>query len=90
MGLIREVFLLPFAPVRGVGWLAQILIDEAERERAEATSPARAIEELSAALANGEISPEEAEAREAELIEQMLAASRDQRAGGTSVAGSPR
>jgi hypothetical protein len=77
MGLLREVFLLPFAPVRGVGWIAQVLIDEAEREQAESASPARALDELAAAVANGEISPEEAEAREAELVEQMIAAARE-------------
>jgi hypothetical protein len=71
MGLIRGVLLLPVAPVRGVGWIAQILLDEAERERAAATSPARALDELAAAAANGEISMAEAEALEAE---QMIAA----------------
>lgn len=74
MGLIREVFLLPFAPVRGVGWVMQIVIDEAERERAASASPARALEELTAAVATGEITPAEAEAIEAELVEQMIAA----------------
>jgi hypothetical protein len=74
MGLIGSVLLLPLAPVRGVGWIAQVLLDEAEREHAAATSPARALEELAAAAATGEISPEEAEALEAELIEQMIAA----------------
>jgi hypothetical protein len=74
VGLIREVFLLPFAPVRGVGWVMQIVIDEAERERAASASPARALEELTAAVATGEITPAEAEALEAQLVEQMIAA----------------
>jgi hypothetical protein len=73
MGLIGNVLLLPLAPVRGVGWIAKILLEEAEREQAEAKSPARALEELAAAAANGEISPAEAAALEAELVEQMLA-----------------
>ena len=75
MGLISNLLLLPLAPVRGVGWIAQVLLDEAERERAAAESPARALEELAAASATGQISPEEAEAREAEIIERMLAES---------------
>ena len=74
MGLIREVFLLPLAPVRGVGWVMQLVIDEAERERAASASPARALEELTAAVATGEITPAEAEALEAELVEQMIGA----------------
>jgi gas vesicle protein GvpG len=74
VGLIREVVLLPFAPVRGVGWVMQIVIDEAEREQAASASPARALEELTAAVATGEITPAEAEALEAELVERMIAA----------------
>jgi hypothetical protein len=74
VGLIREVILLPLAPVRGVGWVMQLVIDEAERERAATASPARALEELTAAVATGEITPAEAEALEAELVEQMIGA----------------
>jgi Gas vesicle protein G len=75
MGLISGVLLLPLAPVRAVGWLAEVLIEEADREKATTDSPARALEELAAATATGEISPEDAEAREAEIIDRMLAAS---------------
>jgi hypothetical protein len=73
MGLISNVLLLPLAPVRGVAWIAEVLTDEAEREMAAAASPARALEELAAATANGEISLAEAEAAEAEIIERALA-----------------
>ena len=31
MGLISEVFLLPFAPVRGSGWVIRQVLQEAER-----------------------------------------------------------
>jgi hypothetical protein len=72
--MIANVLLLPLAPVRGVTWVIGLVADEAEREMAESASPARALEELAAATANGEISPAEAEAREAEIIERMLAA----------------
>jgi hypothetical protein len=74
MGLIGNVLLLPLAPVRGVTWVAGVIADEADRQMAESASPARALEELAAATANGEISPEEAEAMEARIIERMLAA----------------
>jgi hypothetical protein len=73
VGLITSVVLLPLAPVRGVGWLAQLLSDEAERELTAEASPARALEDLAAAVASGEISPEQAEALEAEIVERMLA-----------------
>jgi hypothetical protein len=34
MGLITGVLLPPLAPVRGIGWVAEVLRDEAERELA--------------------------------------------------------
>jgi hypothetical protein len=72
MGLITGVLLLPLAPVRGVAWIAEVLVDQADREKA-AASPERALEELAAATANGEISLAEAEALETEIIERTLA-----------------
>jgi hypothetical protein len=77
MGLIGNVLLLPLAPVRGVTWVAGVIGDEADRQMAESASPSRALEELAAATANGEISPEEAEALEAEIIERMMLAAHD-------------
>ena len=74
MGLIGSVLLLPLAPLRGVTWVIGVVADEAERQMAESASPSRALEELAAAAANGEITPAEAEAREAEIIERMLSA----------------
>jgi Gas vesicle protein G len=73
VGLIANVLLLPLVPVRGVLWVAEVLGDEADRRLAEQESPARQLEQLAAAVATGEISPEEAEALEAEIIDRMLA-----------------
>jgi Gas vesicle protein G len=73
MGVIGHLLTLPLAPVRGVMWVAEVVGEEADRQMAEAASPARALEQLAAAAATGEISPEEAEALEAEIIERMLA-----------------
>jgi hypothetical protein len=72
--MIGNLLLLPLAPVRGVTWVAGVVADEADRQMAEQASPARALEELAAAMANGEISQAEAEALEAEIIERMLVA----------------
>jgi hypothetical protein len=77
VGLITNVLLLPLAPVRGVAWVAAIIGEEANREMAASASPVRALEDLAARTANGEISPAEAEALEAEIIERMLAAHDD-------------
>jgi hypothetical protein len=77
VGLITNVLLLPLAPVRGVTWVAGIIGEEADRQMAASASPVRALEDLAARTANGEISPEEAQALEAEIIERMLAAHDD-------------
>ena len=72
MGLITGLLTLPLAPVRGVAWVAEIVAEEADRELAEAQSPERALEELEALRATGEISDEEAAEREGELIDQLI------------------
>jgi Gas vesicle protein G len=73
MGLFSGLLLLPLAPVRGVGWVANVLAEEAERELEARQSPERALADLQARRANGEISDEEADALEAELVERMIA-----------------
>jgi hypothetical protein len=64
--------MLPLAPVSGVRWVVGVLAGEAERELADRESPQRALAELDAKRANGEISDEDAEVLETQLIEQML------------------
>jgi hypothetical protein len=71
--MFTGLLLLPLAPVRGVGWVANVLADEAERELESRESPERALADLEAARANGEIGDEDAEALETQLIERMLA-----------------
>jgi hypothetical protein len=73
MGLLTGLLLLPIAPVRGVGWIANVLAEEAERELESRESPERALADLEAKRANGEISEQDAEALETQLIERMLA-----------------
>jgi len=72
MGLLTGILMLPLAPVRGVAWIGEILAEEAERELAMINSPQRALAELEAARASGEMSEEEFAEREAELIELVL------------------
>ena len=72
MGLVKALVLAPLAPVSGLRWLTRVLAEEAEREQAAKQSPERALAELDARRANGEIGDEEANALEEQLIEQML------------------
>ena len=73
MGILTGLLTLPLAPVRGVAWVAELLAEEAERELAAINSPQRALAELEAARAAGELSEEEFAEREAELIELVIA-----------------
>jgi hypothetical protein len=72
MGLIKELLLLPLAPVRGVAWVGEVVAEEADRELAARNSPEQALADLEAARATGEIDEEEADALEAELIARLL------------------
>jgi hypothetical protein len=72
VGLLKGVVLLPLAPVNGLRRLAGVLADEVERETAARESPERALAELAAKRANGEISDEDAEALEHQLVEELL------------------
>jgi hypothetical protein len=74
MGLISGLLTLPLAPVRGVALVAEVLAEEAERELAAANSPERALAELEAARATGEITEEEFERLEGRLLDEMIAA----------------
>jgi gas vesicle protein GvpG len=73
VGLVKGLLLLPLAPVNGVRWVIEVLAGEAERELASRESPERRLAELDARRANGELSDEEAEALEAQLVDQLLA-----------------
>ena len=72
MGLVKGLLTLPLAPLNGVRAVAGVLADEAERELERRESPQRALADLEARRANGEISEEDAAALEAQLIERML------------------
>jgi hypothetical protein len=74
MGLITGLLTLPLAPVRGVVWAAEMLAEEAERELAEANSPQRALAELEAARATGELSEEAFEALHEQLLDEIFMA----------------
>lgn len=73
MGLITGLLTLPLAPVRGVAWIAEVVAEEADRRLAEAAAPERALADLEAALAAGEIGEEEFEALRADLMDEIIA-----------------
>ena len=74
MGIITGLLTLPLAPVRGVAWIAEVVAEEAAREQARLNSPERALAELEAARAAGELTEEEFAEREAELVDALITA----------------
>jgi hypothetical protein len=72
VGLITGILTLPLAPVRGLTWVSELVAEEAQRELAEAASPQRALADLEAARAAGELGDEEFAELETELIEMIL------------------
>jgi Gas vesicle protein G len=72
MGPVKALLTLPLAPVTGLRWVTEVLAQEAERELQSRQSPERALADLDAKRATGEISDEDAAALESQLLEQML------------------
>ena len=72
MGPLKALLMLPLAPVTGLRWVTGVLAQEAARELESRQSPERALADLDAKRATGEISEEDAAALESQLLEQML------------------
>lgn len=71
MDIITLVVTLPLAPVRGLVALAEVLLREAERELYDPSSLRRQLEEIEAAVASGELSAEEGEGMQQEILGRL-------------------
>jgi Gas vesicle protein G len=71
MGLITGLLTLPLAPLRGVGWAAQTLLDEAERELYDERRILLALAQLDAAREAGELDDATHEQLADELLERL-------------------
>jgi Gas vesicle protein G len=71
MGLFTGLLLLPLAPVRGTVWIAEQLMAEAGRELDDERIVRRLLLEAEAALERGELSEEEYDRIEDELLERL-------------------
>jgi hypothetical protein len=74
MGLISEILLLPFAPVRGSGWAIQQVVREAERIYYDPAAIQAELAGLEQRLEAGEISEEEFDRLEDDLLDRLEAA----------------
>ena len=71
MGLFSELLLLPLAPARLALWSVQQVHTAASREYFGPDAVRRELVELSRALDEGRISPEEFDRREDELLDRL-------------------
>lgn len=72
MGLLREVALLPVAPLRGTLWVAERVLEKAEEDYYNPGLIRREIEQVDQMRAAGEISEDAAEEWEESLIERLI------------------
>ncbi|KAB8197733.1 gas vesicle protein G [Nonomuraea phyllanthi] len=75
MGLLGLILGLPFAPIRGLVWLAELFQEQVDMETRNPASVRRHLEEIEAARAAGEITEEE-ESRAVERVLQLMATGR--------------
>ncbi|MCQ9131805.1 MULTISPECIES: gas vesicle protein GvpG [Streptomyces] len=73
MGLLGEVFLLPLAPVRGSGWVIRQVLREAERIYYDPSTIRAELSRLEQQLEAGEITEEEFDRQEDELLDRLEA-----------------
>ncbi|MFC4505027.1 MULTISPECIES: gas vesicle protein GvpG [Streptomyces] len=79
MGLIGEILLLPFAPVRGSGWVLEQVRREAERIYYDPAAIRAELARLEEQLEHGEITEEEFDRAEDELLDRLEIAMRENR-----------
>jgi len=82
MGVIKELLLLPLAPVRGTVWVAEQLAEEAERQLDPRAVRRRRLTELEARYAAGEIGDAEFELLEDQILLETTTTSGGTRHGG--------
>jgi hypothetical protein len=77
MGFLTGLVLLPLAPLRGTIWLAERLMEVAEREVDSEATFRRLLVEAEIAFEAGELSEAEYEQIEDELLERLELARRE-------------
>jgi hypothetical protein len=81
MGLITGILGLPLAPVRGVAAVAEQVLHQAEDEFYDPANIRAELERTARAREEGELSDDEATAREDELIERLMIGNQRAREG---------
>ena len=77
MGLLTALVTLPLAPVRGTMWVAEVLLEEAEKQLRDPAFVEQQLLEAEAAHERGELTDEEFEQIEDELLGRLLSGGGD-------------
>lgn len=72
MGLLWQILTLPYAPVRAVTAVARVLQQRVEEELYSPASVRRELEELDRAVARGELTEDERQAAEQEVLDRLM------------------
>jgi len=72
MGLITQLLTLPLAPVRGVVWIADQILEEAEQEFYDPAAIQAALDEVDARRSAGLLTDEQAADLEEELVQRLI------------------
>lgn len=76
MGLLTGLLTLPLAPVRSVAWLAERILEQAERQLYDPAVIRRQIAEIEAEVRAGRLPEDEAAELENELLARMMSRQR--------------
>jgi Gas vesicle protein G len=79
MGLFTGLVTLPLAPVRGVVWVAEQVMDEADRQLYDEANIRRELLQLELEYEEGKVSEEERTEREEALFERLAISQSRQR-----------
>ncbi|MER7807648.1 MULTISPECIES: gas vesicle protein GvpG [Streptomyces] len=71
MGLFTQLATLPLAPVRGVAWVMERVVETAENEYYDPAPVEQELAELEQALLAGDIDEETFDRREDELLDRL-------------------
>jgi hypothetical protein len=74
VGLFTGLILLPLAPVRGVAWLGEQVLEQATREAGDPAEIGDQLERLDDAEAAGEITADERAHAQDELVAELMQA----------------
>ena len=76
MSPLLSLLSLPLAPIRATTWIAERVLEEAERQHYDPAVVRRKLEEVAHARDTGQIAAEDADALERELIGRLIEARR--------------